>query len=100
MECRNQNPAVARQHGMPVDLGEDLDVRPRVLDPWRANEDRAHRLVAVTDVDVRLEGMHLPAERVPGRADVGEPEMLAVEHDHPGAGAKDGAVEAEPLLSE
>src|SRR5256885_13967097 len=29
MKCSDQNPPVARQNGMPVDLGEDLDVRPR-----------------------------------------------------------------------
>src|SRR5258708_26677022 len=68
VERRDEDPAVAREHGMPVDLGEDLDVRPRVLDPWRTDEHRAHRPVAVRDVEIRLERMHLPAERVPRRA--------------------------------
>ena len=89
MERRDEDPAVAREHRMPVDLGEDLDVRARVLDPRRADEDRAHRLVAVADVEVGFERVHLAAERVPRGADVGEPEMLAVEHDHSGAGAED-----------
>src|SRR6266571_165548 len=38
VERRHKDPAVAREHRMPVDLGEDLDVRARVLDPGRADE--------------------------------------------------------------
>src|SRR5579859_3296872 len=63
MERRDEDAAVAREHGMTVHLGEDLDIRPRVLDPRRANEHRAQRL-AFADVEVRLERMHLPAERI------------------------------------
>src|SRR4051794_36572307 len=50
MERREEDAAVAREHGMPVDLGEDLDLRARVLDPRRADEDGTHRLVRVPDV--------------------------------------------------
>src|SRR4029077_3941188 len=51
MERRDENPSVACQHRVAVDLGEDLDIRPGIFDPRRADEDRAHRLVAVADVD-------------------------------------------------
>src|SRR3954469_12037529 len=43
MERRNEHSSVARQHRMTFVLGEDLDVRPRVLDPRRADEDAAQR---------------------------------------------------------
>ena len=39
-------------------------------------------------LEVGLERRHLPAEGVPADADVDEPEVVAVEHDHPGAGAE------------
>src|SRR3954454_12940740 len=64
VERREQDAAVARKHGVPVDLGEYLDVRAGVLDPRRPDEDGAHRLVRVADVEIRLEGVHLPAEGV------------------------------------
>src|SRR5258708_10106286 len=77
MERCDEDAAVARQHGMPVHLGEDLDVRPRVLDPRRADEHSAQRL-AFADVEVRLERMHLPAERIPRGANIGQPDMVAL----------------------
>src|SRR5262249_53294698 len=55
MKRGDEQPPVARKHGMPVDLGEHLDARPGVLDPRGADEHRAHRLVTVADVEVRLE---------------------------------------------
>src|SRR4051794_34270700 len=50
MEGRDEQPTVARQHRMPVELGEDLNPRAGVLEPRRADEDGRHGLVAVTDV--------------------------------------------------
>src|SRR5438067_8222129 len=94
MECRHEDAPLAREHGMAVELGEDLDVGARVFDPRRADEDRAHRLVAVADVEVRLEAAHLAAERVALHADVSEAKMVAVEQDHPRACAEDRCVEA------
>ena len=44
--------------------------------------------------------MHLTPERVPRREDVGESEMLAVEHDHSGAGTEDRAAEVAQRLVE
>src|SRR3954447_1375854 len=43
MERRDKHSPVARQHRMTFVLGEDLDIRPRVLDPRRADEDAAQR---------------------------------------------------------
>src|SRR4029079_12523616 len=100
MERSDKQPPVAREHRMPVDLGQYLDARPRLLDPRRADEHRAHRLVAVTDVEIRLERMHLPAECVPHHAEVAKPEMVAVEHDHPRTGPEDRRLELPQRLVE
>src|SRR5258708_3974385 len=91
VERGDEDPTVAREHGMPIDLGENLDVRPCILDPGCADEDRTHRLVAMTDIQVGFERVHLAAEGVAHDEDVGEAEMLPVEHDHSGAGPEDRA---------
>src|SRR3954470_17333697 len=44
VEGRDEDPALARQHRMAVDLREHLDVGPRLLEPRRADEDGAQRL--------------------------------------------------------
>src|SRR3954469_16230779 len=93
MERRDEDAPLPREHRMTVDLRQHLDAGTRFLDPRRADEDRAHRLVAVADVEVRFEGVHLPAERIPPHADVRQAEVVAAEDDHPGAGAEDRRVE-------
>ena len=93
MERRDEEPALAREHGVTVDFGEHLDVGAGLLEPRRADEDGAQRLVAVADVEVGLEAVHLAAERVALGAVVAEAEVVAVEDDHPGARPEDRAVE-------
>src|SRR2546423_5655942 len=46
VESGDEEPSLTRQHGMPVDVGEHLDGRTRILEPGRADEDGAQRLVA------------------------------------------------------
>src|SRR4051794_33923482 len=85
--------------GRPVaDAGEHLDVRSGVLDPGGADEDRVDRLVESGEVEITLEGVHLPPEGVAPDGDVETAEGLLVgdavldpvgEHDHPGAGPED-----------
>ena len=93
MERGDEQPSLAREHRVAVDLREDLDARTRILDPRRADEDGAHGLLAGDDVEVGLEAAHLAPERVPPHVEVAEREMVAVEHDHPGAGAEDRRLE-------
>ncbi len=93
MEGGDEEPPVARQHRMAVELGEHVDARPRLLEPRRADEDGAQRLGALADVEVRLEAPHLAAEGVPPRGVVAEAEMVAIEDDHPGARPEDRAAE-------
>src|ERR1700733_14880567 len=54
MKRGEEDPAVPGQHGMPVDLRQHLYARADLLDPRRADEDGAHGLLAVADVEVRF----------------------------------------------
>ena len=55
---------------------------------------------SVGDVEIGLEARDLPPERVASRADVGDPEVVAVEQDHPGARAEDRLLEPAQRLVE
>src|SRR5262249_13288591 len=55
MERSHEDTTLAREHGMPVDLRQHLDLGACVLDPRRADEDGAHRLGLALDVEVCLE---------------------------------------------
>src|SRR3954453_2854215 len=65
VERRDEVAPLAREHRPAVDLAEHLHLGPEVLDPRRADEDRADRLVRALDVQIGLEGCDLAAERVP-----------------------------------
>src|SRR5690348_10892362 len=93
MEGGDEEAPLARQHRMTVHLREHVDVRPRLLEPRRPDEDRAQWLVAVPYVEIRLEAVHLATERVPTRRVVAEAEVVAVEDDHPRARAEDRPAE-------
>src|SRR4029077_7525792 len=64
VEGGDEEPALARQHRVPVDLREHFYLRPGLLEPRRPDEDGAERLVAVPDVQVGFEAPHLAAERI------------------------------------
>ena len=91
MERRDEDAPLPREHGMPVVLGEDLDLRACLLDPRRADEHAAERLLVARDVEVGLEAVHLPPPRVPLDFEVDETEVIPVEDDHPRARAEDRA---------
>src|ERR671936_1386877 len=65
VERGDEDHPLAREHRVALDLREHLDLRPDLLDPRRADEDRAQRPGRVADVEVGLEARDLPAERVP-----------------------------------
>ena len=48
------------------------------------------RLLLPRKLDGGLEALHLAPVGVPIDLEVGEPEVIAVEHDHPGARSEDG----------
>src|SRR5215208_2138140 len=83
VEGRDDEPAVAKQHRIALQLGQHLDVGTGVAEPWRADEDASERLVVTRHVQVGLEARHLPSIRIAVDVDVHEAEVVAVEHDHP-----------------
>src|SRR5437868_5093049 len=89
VEGGDEDPPVAREHRAAVDLGEHLDARADLFEPGGADEDGPQRLVAVPEVEIRLEARDLAPERVAPDAEVAETEVPAVEYDHPRAGAED-----------
>src|SRR5262249_47992030 len=50
MEGSHEEPSIARQHRVALDLREHLDVGTCLLEPRRTDEDRAQRLVTVPHV--------------------------------------------------
>ena len=72
MERGDEDPAFARQHGVPVELGEHLDPGAGLLDPRRADEDAAERLLACPSSRSVSKLRDLAPERVAPTFDVGE----------------------------
>src|SRR6185436_9095269 len=93
MERRDKEASLPREYRMAVVLREHLDLRACVLDPRRADEDPAHRIYLTGELEVGLERVDLSPPRVALDLEVDEPEMVAVEDDHPGARAEDGTGE-------
>src|SRR5207249_8144646 len=90
---RDEDPAFPREHRMPFDTGQDLDLWPGLADPGRTDEHGPEGLVVPLDIDVRLEARDLPPERVAIDGDVDQTESRAIEHDHSGARPEHRAVE-------
>src|SRR3954452_6648796 len=90
MEAEDEDASAPKRDGVPVHLGQDLDVVAEALDPRRPNEDGTEGLRSdAVDFDVGLKARDLPAEGVaPGR-DVQEAEVLAVEDYEPCARPED-----------
>ena len=89
VEGDHEHVVLARGDGMALDRGQDLDAGAVLGQPRRADEDGAHRRpVDARDVEVLLEGADLAPERVALAQRVHAAEVLAVEHDHPGARAE------------
>src|SRR3954447_9256248 len=100
MEGRDEVAAVAQQHRLAVEVGEHLHLRPDLADARRADEHAAQRLLVPGEREVGLEAGDLAAGRVAAHREVDEPEVVAVEQDHPGAGPEDCAAEARDRLLE
>src|SRR3954447_6687385 len=100
VERRDEDSALAREHRVPVDLGENSDARTGLGDPRRADEHGGEGLRLPRDLDGRLEACDLASEGVALDGQVDQPEPLPVEHDHSGAGAEDRCVESADGLVE
>ena len=93
VERGDDEPPVAQQHGLAVELGEHFDVRPRVLHARSADEDAAQRRGVAVEREIGLEARRLAAVRVSLHLDVHEAEVVAVEDDHARARAEHRALE-------
>src|SRR5213592_1086676 len=90
MEGYDGDPVLAGGDRMPLDPSQHLDLGAVLVDPRRLDEHRPHRpALDSADVEVGLERAHLAPERVAAGADVDQVQVIAVEYDQPGAGAKD-----------
>src|SRR4051794_2399010 len=90
MERRDEEAALAQQHRLAVVLGQHLDAGPDLAHARGADEDAAQGLGVARELEVGLEARHLAAVAVAVDGDVDEPEVGAVEQDHPGAGPEHG----------
>ena len=100
MEGSDQEAALPEEHRLAVEVGEHLDALSRGRYAGRADEDSSEWLVLSGQVEVGLEAGDLAAVRVSRNLDVDEPEVVAVEHDQPRAGAEDRLLEAPNRLLE
>src|SRR5262245_43288701 len=64
MEGRDEHAPLTGEHRVTVDLGEDLDARPCVLDPRRSDEHGPERLLVAGKIEIGLEARDLAAERI------------------------------------
>src|SRR3990172_1175688 len=92
--CHNQAPLLQDDRAL-LERGQNLDAGPDPLDPRRADEHPAHRVLDAAHVDIRFEGVDLATVRVATYGDVHQREQrvatehLGGEHDHAGARAED-----------
>src|SRR5204863_10197268 len=98
VERSDDDPALAQEHGLAVELGEYLHLRPGVDDARRADEDAAQRLPV--ELEVGLEARHLSPVGVALDLEVEHAEVVPVEQDHPGARAEDRPLELSDRLFE
>src|SRR5688500_12826511 len=86
VERRDEKATFAHEHRLALVLREHFDACADVPHARCADEHSAQRLSLTRQLEVRLEARNLPPVRVAVDQQVDEPEMVAVEHDHPRAG--------------
>src|SRR5438067_38756 len=86
------------RYWMIVERCQDLDLLATAADPRRADEYGVQRTARYPrDLQIALEGAQLTAERVALGGDVEQPQVLAVEHDHPRARPEHRGSDADQL---
>src|SRR5262245_16961156 len=88
VERRHQDAALAQQHRLALELGEHIDAGAHLRDTWGPDEDAPQGPFVSVEVEVGLEARHLAAVGVAGDLEVEHAEVVAVEQDHPRAGAE------------
>jgi hypothetical protein len=98
MEGDGQDVALPNGHRVAVDTGQNLDIAPVISHPGGTDEDSVNGAPGdALEVEVGLERTKLAAERVALGPYVEHPEMVAVEHDHPGTRSQDRIARADEL---
>ena len=100
VERRDEYPALACEHGLALELREDLDALAGLAHAGRADEYATQRLVLTRQPEVRLEARDLATVGVSVDDEVDEAEMVTVEDDHPGARSENWTLELANRLVE
>src|SRR5215207_3347935 len=100
MERRDEEAPVAHEHGLAVVFSEHFHPGADIAHARRADEDATQLLDLSHELEIGLEARHLPPVRIAVDEQIDEPEMLAIEHDHPRARAEHGPLEAPDRLVE
>src|SRR6266516_3318809 len=100
MEGGDDDPTLAEEHRLAVQLGEHLDVRADLRYSRRTDEDSPQRLLLSEQLQIRLEARHLASIGVAAHGQVEQAEVVTVEQDHPGTGAEHRSLEAADRLLE
>ncbi len=91
MEGDGEHRALTCRHRATVDLGQDVHRRTVLDDEGSPDEHRPHGAARHTpQIEVGLEAAHLTTERIALAGQIHHPEVMAIEHDKPGAGAQHG----------
>src|SRR5437763_1433071 len=93
VEGGDDEPPLAQQHRLPVELGEDFDLRACLANSRRADEDASQRGRLPGEGEVCFEARDLPAEGVAIDLEIDRAEVIAVQDDHARAGPEHGAGE-------
>src|SRR5436190_9534045 len=88
VERGDDEASLAQEHRLAVQLGEHFHLGAALADARRADENSVHRLGVADDRKVGLEARDLAAIGVAVDLDVDRTEVVAIEHDHPRAGAE------------
>src|SRR5581483_10384465 len=100
LRVKSDRHQIALAHGdrMVVERSQNVYFLTAAADPGCANEDGMQRTTGYSrELHIAFERAKLTAEGVALGGDVEQPEVLAVQHDHAGAGAKHGGSAAREL---
>src|SRR5438093_2929800 len=100
VERGHDDTSLAQEHGLAIELGQHLNLRPDLADAGRADEDSTQRLSFTAEREIGLEARDLSSVGVPIDLDVDRAEMPAIEHDHPCACSEQRARELAHRLVE
>jgi hypothetical protein len=93
MERSGEEAPLTHEHRLAVVLGQHLHVWADFAHARCADEDTAQRPLVVYEPEIGLEACDLPPVRVALDLDVDQPEVVAIQNDHPGTRSEHGSRE-------